>query len=393
MEQNNERFNYLLKKYLNKDCTAQEFEEFFTYVADPAYEEILHAQMNHNFKSLNPGADVHQVDWDNMYQNVIHHRGKTKIKSLFGKWVGIAASIALIATIAGGYWWLKTDRHTSAVMLVKRHDVKPGGDKAILTLADGSKITLDNSVKGTLTHQGNTAIKQNSSGMLVYDTNAAPGSPMETAYTNTLTTPAGGKFMLVLPDHSKVWLNSQSSISYVTAFKGRERTVELKGEAYFEISKDPERPFIVKSGRASVKVLGTHFNVSAYPDERLTEVVLSEGSVRLTVGTEMAQLKPGQQASFGKHDDAISLKEVDVDEAVDWKNGYFQFDNAEIEKVMNKLKRWYDIDIQYQGIKPGVKFTGIISRDNNLSKILGLLETSGGVSFQITDRTVIVKKH
>lgn len=392
MEQYNDRFRYLLKKYIDKDCTAEEFQEFFALLAEEGNEEILHAAMNENFKTLSPGAEVHQIDWENMYQNVIHSGGKLKIRTLFYRWAAIAASVALISGAAAGYWWIKTGKTNAVQHLAKsKHDIKPGGNKAILKLADGTEIVLNESVKGTLAHQGNTAVQQDSSGMIMYNTEG--GSTSGQKYKNTLSTPAGGKFMLILPDHSRVWLNSQSSLSYVTAFNGKERIVELNGEAYFEVSKDPARPFIVKSGRANVRVLGTHFNVSAYRDERLTEVTLAEGAVRLTVGRESAQLKPGQEASFGRYNDTIALKEVDTDEAADWKNGYFQFDNADIEKVMYKLKRWYNIDIQYSGAKPAVKFTGIISRDNNLSKILSLLETSGGISFEIADQKVIVKNH
>jgi len=137
--------------------------------------------------------------------------------------------------------------------------------------------------------------------------------------------------------------------------------------------------------------LGTHFNVSAYPNEKLNEVTLAEGSVMLTVGKQFTKIKPGQQASFNQHDDLIALKEVDAEEAIDWKNGYFQFDNASMERVMNKVKRWYNIDIEYQGKQPAVKFTGMISRNNNLSKILDLLQSTGGVSFEIVNKKVIVK--
>lgn len=393
MKSNNDRLNYLITQYLNKECTADEFAELFTYIGNPAYEELLQARMRDDLKSLTPGADVHQVDWDNIYNNVISSTESGKVRSIFSRRFAIAATVTLLCTIGAGIWVLKQKQPVVQQVAVAKlkSDIKPGTDKAILKLADGSEIVLTNAAKGVLTHQGQTAIKQQANGVIAYQAGTQAQQQGNKVLTNTLSIPSGGQYMLILPDNSKVWLNSKSSLTYATAFNGAERVVELIGEGYFEIAKDAKHPFIVKSGRSNVRVLGTHFNVSAYPDEKLNEVTLSEGSVMLTVGKQSTKIKPGQQASFNHHDDMIAMREVDVDEAIDWKNGYFQFDNASMERVMNKVKRWYNIDIEYQGSQPAVKFTGMISRNNNLSKILDLLQSTGGVNFEIVNKKVIVK--
>lgn len=393
MESNNNRLNYLITQYLNKECTADEFAELFTYIGNPTYEEVLHARMRDDLKSLKPGADVHQVDWDSIYNNVISSTDNNKVKNMFSRRLAIAAAVSLLCTIGAGLWTLRQKQPVAQQVAATKQklDVKPGTDKAILKLADGREIILNNTAIGILTREGQTAIKQQAHGVIAYEAGANAQQQGSKTATNTLSIPSGGRYMLILPDNSKVWLNSNSSLTYATAFNGAERVVELIGEGYFEIAKDARHPFIVNSSRSSVRVLGTHFNISAYPDEKLNEVTLSEGSVMLTVGKQSAKIKPGQQASFNHHDDMIALREVDVDEAIDWKNGYFQFDNASMEKVMNKIKRWYNIEIEYRGGQPAVKFTGMISRNNNLSKILDLLQSTGGVNFEIVNKKVIVK--
>ncbi len=393
MELNNTRFNYLLDRYLNKECSPEEFAEFFTYIEDPAYDELMQERMKDEFRSLSPGADVHQVDWDTIYTNIVgQQNGGGNIRRMFSRKLVAAAAVVMLCT-AGLSWWLVQRDGPAQQHMVKiptKKDVPPGTDKAVLQLADGTRIVLDNAGKGVLTKQGTTLIEQLEGGKLSY--NVADGSKGKAVpLPNTLSVPAGGKYMLVLPDNSKVWLNSNSSLTYAAAFTGATREVELKGEAYFEIAKDASHPFMVKSGRSMVQVLGTHFNISAYPDEDLSEVTLCEGSVKLTVGKQLTVLKPGEQASFNRHDDMIALKDVDVEEAIDWKNGYFQFDNASMEKVMNKIKRWYNIDVEFQGPKPSVKFTGMISRNYRLSRVLELLRSTGGVDLELADDQVIVK--
>ncbi|PWG79971.1 hypothetical protein DDR33_14330 [Pararcticibacter amylolyticus] len=385
----NQRFRYLLTKYKDKQCSLEEMKELFEYLGEDHYRAILESEMLEDYKSLVPSASVHKVDWDSVYENIISPQ-KHQSRPLFPFWLSVAA-LFLVVISAGIYLWnsgFSPVRNTGEHTIVKR-DIAPGSNKAILKLGDGTQIVLDQAQNGFLASSGSTKIRKASSGQVVYES----GNSDETGdvQMNTITIPRGGQFMVILPDNSKVWLNAESSLSYPTAFKGRSRHVELTGEAYFEVAGDRNHPFYVKSGRAVVEVLGTHFNVMAYQDASYASVTLAEGSVRVNAGTGNILLRPGQQAAFAHENGPVTLHDVDPDEVTDWKNGYFQFDNTPVNEVMNKIRRWYNVDIEYRGKKPDVLFTGMISRNNNVSKVLTLLEKSGGVQFEIADNKIIVK--
>ena len=266
-----------------------------------------------------------------------------------------------------------------------RDDVLPGGDKATLTLADGSTIVLDEAQNGTLAQQGNSKIiKLN--GKLSYDpTNKNSG---EIVY-NTISTPKGGQYQLELPDGSQVWLNATSSIHFPTSFIGTERRIEITGEAYFEIARDPNMPFIVTVNNAEVQVLGTHFNINGYDDEDNVKTTLLEGSVRFVNEGNINLLKPGQQAQLTKEGMTKVVSNVDLDEVVAWKNGMFGFENAGIETVMRQFSRWYDVEIEYKG-KTDDLFIAEMRRDIKLSDALKALELTGKVKFDIQGKKIIV---
>lgn len=270
----------------------------------------------------------------------------------------------------------------------------PGTNKAILTLADGKQIVLDEAKNGNLADQGNTkVIKLN--GQIAYNefAMAVPNGKNAAVAYNTVTTPRGGQYQLILADGSRVWLNAESSLRFPTSFQGKERRVELAGEGYFEIAKDATKPFIVKINTTSeekdeVEVLGTHFNIMAYNDEGIVKTTLLEGSVKINRNNKIAMLKPGQQAKLQNQSIKV-VEDVDTDEAIAWKNGYFQFTSANLQQVMRQIARWYDVDISYEGKIPERKFGGKISRDNNASEVLKVLELSK-VKFRIENRKIIV---
>jgi len=266
-----------------------------------------------------------------------------------------------------------------------KNDVSPGGDKATLILADGSTIVLDETQNGTIAQQGNSKIIK-LDGKLSYDpTNK---NSREIVY-NTISTPKGGQYQLELPDGSQVWLNATSSIHFPTSFTGTERRIEITGEAYFEIAKNPNMPFIVTVSNSEVQVLGTHFNINAYNDEDNVKTTLLEGSVRFVNDGSINILKPGQQAQLTKEGTTKVVSDVNVDNVVACKNGMFDFENSSIETVMRQLSRWYDVEIEYKG-KTDDLFIAEMRRNIKLSDALKALELTGKVKFDIQDKKIIV---
>ena len=266
-----------------------------------------------------------------------------------------------------------------------KNDVSPGGDKATLTLADGSTVVLDDAQNGTLAQQGSSKVIK-VGGKLMYDpTNK---NSKEIVY-NTITTPNGGQYQLELPDGSLVWLNATSSIHFPTSFVGKERRVEITGEAYFEVSKNRDMPFVVTVNGAEVQVLGTHFNINSYNDEDDIKTTLLEGSVKFVSGTSTNILKPGQQSQLAKNGNVKMASDVNIDEVVAWKNGLFAFENASIETVMRQFSRWYDVEIEYRG-KTDDLFIAEMRRNIKLSDALRALELTGKVKFDIDGKKIIV---
>jgi transmembrane sensor len=305
-------------------------------------------------------------------------------------------------------------------------DPAPGANKAILTLSGGRQLILDSTAKDTLLTEGADIIAS-AKGRLAYNTGsavtgagsagaaagsavtgaeAAAGTNAETVY-NSLTTPRGGQYELTLPDGTKVWLNAASSIRYPTVFNGKDRTVTITGETYFEVAPRAGQPFIVRSGKMIVEVLGTSFDINAYPDESNIKTSLLEGSLRVGQGNRTAMLAPGQQAQIGAGkgagngagnvagDDFIQVAKMsNPASAIAWKNGYFSFEKADIQTVMRQLSRWYNVDVSYEGGKaPADQFWGDLKRNARLSDILAVLAKSG-ISFTIEgNKVVVMNKH
>jgi transmembrane sensor len=306
----------------------------------------------------------------------------------------MAVAAAIIVIIGTGTLWLIRGASHDVVKTsdTERHqnDVSPGGSRAVLTLANGSVIILDSAANGELAKQGNATILKTANGQLAY--NLLNEKPTE-AFYNTLATPRGGQYQLVLPDGSKVWLNAASSIRFPVAFTGGTRNVEITGEAYFEVAKDKAKPFHVKARGMEVEVLGTHFNINAYPDEPGIRTTLLEGSVKIVVDRQTQRrqqdmiLLPGQQARV---EGGINLvKKADIDQVMAWKNGLFNFNDADLQTVLRQLARWYDIDIKFEGNGPVRSFHGKITRDLNLSQVINLLQEVE-VKFRIEGKTLIV---
>jgi len=304
------------------------------------------------------------------------------------KWGWAAAAILLITV---GAYLLSVQRKNTTVSIPgtsKLADIAPGKQGAILTLADGSQVVLDSLANGIVARQNGAQVVLKN-GQLSYD--ALGQATAEITY-NTISAPRGRQFQLVLPDGSRVWLNAASSLTYPTAFSGRERSVKISGEAYFEIARDEQRPFKVNiDDETGIQVLGTRFNVHAYPEEASIKTTLLEGSVRMISGKHNALLAPGQAAQIsGKAGQPIQItNNTDPGKALAWKNGLFDFEDTSLEEVMRQLARWYDIEIVYETGIPPIVFGGKISRDMMLSDLLKVLDDSE-VHFRTEGRRLIV---
>ncbi|MBO9154457.1 FecR domain-containing protein [Chitinophaga sp. GCM10012297] len=302
------------------------------------------------------------------------------------RWIaGIAASLLLL--IAAYLFLLKKDAPEQQPAIVKQNsapDIRPGRNVASLTLADGSQIPLDEAGKGVLASQGAATVIKTKEGQLVYD----EGSPGEGAGAtspayNTITTPYGGQYQVTLQDGTTVWLNAGSELTFPTVFTGHERTVRLKGEAYFEVAANAAMPFKVEARGQTVQVLGTKFNVMAYEDEASVNTTLLQGAVKIIKGSRSSVLWPGQQSEVRGND--ISVYEVDLDAALAWKDGYFVFKNEDIGSIMRKISRWYNVTVQFEGQSGRKTFGGKISRSHNISDVLKILELTGSIRFRIEE--------
>ena len=308
-------------------------------------------------------------------------------------WKKYSVAAAVILLVGAGVFFLRRRPapESAPIANVFKNDVAPGGNKAVLTLGDGRRIVLDSAEKGNLASQGKTNIVKTDAGKLAY----SPGGDATTVLYNTLSTPAGGQYQVTLADGTKVWLNALSKLQFPNAFTGKDRTVDLTGEAYFEIAKDKSRPFMVRVNGVQVQVLGTSFNVNAYSDESGISTTLLEGAVRLVKGELSAALKPGQQGVTGVTGaqaiavSGFSVHNADIDQVMAWKNGFFSWDAADVHTVMRQISRWYGVEVRYEGTPTTALFGGEIGRDLTLTQVLEGLSKSK-VHFQLDGKILTV---
>jgi transmembrane sensor len=378
----NTRFRYLLSKYGNKTLTSAEQSELSDFLNETDNQTQLKLLVE---EAWIQSGEAQEMDFP---LPVLKREAVTVVMKPVYRQRWVAAALLLI--VAGGSWLLATrdrkgGKSSRAQTEDLRKDVAPGGNKAMLTLANGEVISLDSSMKGKLAQQGNVNL-QASPGLLKYDPVTASANN-GVAY-NILRTPKGGQYRLELPDGSRVWLNAASSLKFPTAFTGKERRVELSGEAYFEIAKNAGQPFSVAVNKANIAVLGTSFNVMAYADEAAIKTTLLEGAVKVSRENESSLLKPGEQSLLEPGNMQV-IEKADIDLAIAWKNGLTSFKSADIKTIMRQVERWYDVEVVYNGTIPARSFTGDIPRDANLSELLRLLEISK-IHFKMEDHKLIV---
>ena len=315
--------------------------------------------------------------------------------------VSVAAA-ALLLLVPGA--WLALHSRTSVQLATttpakntsRANDIAPGSNKATLTLADGSTVSLDSAGTGNLVSQGNAEVIKRGDGQLQYaSTGNGSNTPAASMVYNVLSTPRGGEYRLKLQDGTNVWLNAGSSIRYPTTFAGKERRVEITGEAYFEVAKNADMPFRVSVNDPAVgkpteiEVLGTGFDVNAYQDESSQKTTLIEGAIKVTSGAGAVTLNPSEQAiSSGNQLKTLQLE--NPEQTIAWKNGYFEFENADIPTIMRQISRWYDVDVEYQGKGSEDRFSGRFSRNISLAVVLQILHTSG-VQLLADDKKIVIR--
>jgi transmembrane sensor len=408
----NERYQELAEKWLNNTISPQENEEFLQWYNN-GQENDIYVPRDY--------ADSDQELKRRIFAEINQSISEPVTSSSYRVQSWFAAAAVIIAFFAAGLYFSsetkeikqyvadKVISEPKMVSPLKRispvseiedqksvmvNDIEAGENKAILTLGDGSKIILDDAKNGILANQGGNSVLKAAEGEVIYsflsEVKDPPTVDEHTAVIyNTIETPKGGKFQIKLPDGSKVWLNAASSLRFPTVFNGSKRQVELKGEAYFEVSPDKSKIFEVNTRNQVVQVLGTHFNINAYLDEPTVNTTLLEGSVRVSdLRTNISQLlKPGEQSQLSEQIEVINLK--NTNEAVAWKEGYFQFDEADIKTVMRQIERWYDVSVVYEGDLPNYRFGGEIERNLSLLQVLKVLEKTK-VHFRLEGREVIV---
>ncbi len=389
------RLQYLFDRHLNQTITSEERRELFAIIHDPSHDIDLRELIDLTME--NPGPEIAMPD--ETAQSILEailgtpvsteeSKRSRKIHGVlpFFRWLGHPArAAAVVGLLAGATIFLVLRHHPGssgiAPGIVSKaapvQDVAPGGDKAILTLGDGSTIVLDSVKNGLLSRQGGSKVTKTKNGLLSY----AAGKNTAPVY-NMITTPIRGQYQVDLPDGTKVWLNSLSSLRFPTAFTGRERLVEITGEAYFEVAKDAQSPFVVRVLAAKdrkeierVQVLGTAFDVMGYEDEPEVRTTLVSGVVRVSARGASMRVNGGQQTQVDGGS-LVFVPSADVEKAVAWRNGNFQFEGDDIGEVMRQLTRWYGVDVKYE-FKPQVHYTGGISRNLNLTSVLHMLSLSG----------------
>jgi ferric-dicitrate binding protein FerR (iron transport regulator) len=382
----------LVNRQAISDEDKRKLEEWISLSAHNRrlYEEVLDAEAFRQEVKTSLDLDSKQL-WKKISKRL--PRKKNNLIAFFrDRPLRYAVAAAVLLIFSTGVYFLFFNKAAKEIASVEKiekrmnNDVEPGTDKAVLTVADGSTIILDNSKKGIITEQNGTTVT-NEEMQLKYDVSGPKALNQPLSY-HTLTTPRGGQYQLLLPDGSKVFLNAASSIHFPTAFIGDERNVEITGEAYFEVAKDSKKPFKVNVKGMQIEVLGTHFNINAYDDEQIIRTTLFEGIVKVSKNGNNKMIKPGQQAQVDPGNENVRITTADAEQTIAWKEGFFVFKNNDIETIMRQLARWYDVDVVYKG-RPAEKFSGRINRNTKLSEVLKAFEESS-VHFKIQNKSITV---
>jgi len=405
MNNSNAHIIQLIKKFEDKSASHEEVEMLFQYLNDgDSRDEVIHGYLEKRMSEFVPLQEdmdywKQRLSENKIVESILPQMVSEPDKSVrrnhfFHYFLRYAAAI-LVAVLTIAYFTVKfdkkNDRSSSGIVqrrIEKPHDVAPGGNKAVLTLADGSSIKLDTTTEGVLARQAGILVQKVAEGSISYKEGR---TAVETSLMNTMSTPRGGQYQLTLSDGTKVWLNAASSITFPTAFTGKDRKVFVTGEAYFEVAKNPSKPFkvLLKDG-VELNVIGTHFNVNAYSDETSVNTTLIEGALNVNISEQSQRLLPGEQVQVSQTNIRL-LKEIDVEQVMAWKNGAFSFKKDNLHAVLRQISRWYDVEVVYDKDVPERVFSGKMGRNLALSQILKFLKDIN-VNLKQEGKKIIVMK-
>jgi len=366
----------LLNKYADGKCTEEELAILHTWYLE---QEVLDFDIS---------AEEVQAAKEKIWNSLpVHREVTTKSVKLFStiSLRRIAVAAVAMLSLSLGYYFIQKDQFVLNNQTANQEKILPGGNKALLTLADGTSIDLNNVKKGLLSHSNGANIVKTDDGKLVYNTDIEKTKAIA---WNTLSIPTGGYYNVTLSDGTVVWLNAKSSLKYPTEFVGDSRIVELKGEGYFEVAYRKNKPFKVVTEKQTVEVLGTHFNINAYSDEQSTTTTLLEGSVMVSAAGNHEILTPDHQAKLTNG--SIVVKRFNADNAIDWVNNDFIFENESLGSIMRKVSRWYNVEVSYPTNLAHIEFTGSISRSKSITQVLRIMELTKIVNFKVEGRRITV---
>lgn len=393
----NIRLKLLVQSLTNNTITKDELEELSALINNANNDSLVDINMEEVWSKIHSSGKINEATFQNIISNKrflsVNEKPDGKVVKLYGKKIiGYAAAAILICAVGVGLYSYQNIPNKSFVAqlngLVKSDQTKPSNE-VTLTLADGRQVVLDNSADEKLKAAG--ILVKVDGGQIVYDMrNASPENETAKMAYNTIATPVGSNYQLVLPDGTKVWLNAMSSLKFPVAFSGNERNVELIGEGYFEVARDKSKPFFVNTDGVKIKVLGTHFNVSAYRNDGQVKTSLLEGAVELAAGNKLTRLQPGEQGVYTANASSIKKEQFNANDIMAWKNGYFIFRDESIEDIMKKVSRWYNIEVVYEAGAEQKKYGGKYLKSSPLAELLTSLELTGTVHFKKDGRRVIV---
>ena len=380
----------MIKRYVAGKATPEEIKFI------EAYYQYL--EKGENILDHSSETEVLRLEEEN-FQSIKASIAQSKTNRRIFPVYRYAAAAAIIIALGFGVLYLSKNKQLDTKNPLatndKPLDILPGVDKAILTLADGSKVVLDNNSNENIIEKSGLTISKTKDGQLIYKVSNGVQKGNTVAY-NTIETAKGNQYQVLLPDGTKVWLNAASSLKYPEVFTGKERKVILTGEAYFEVAKDKTRPFFVRTVSSpkenkgqDVEVLGTHFNINSYMDDQSVKTTLLEGSVKVSNDNSSKILKPGEQAVINNYGlGTIHILQADTDDETAWKNGLFRFSNAGLKSILNQIERWYDVKIDYNSV-PDKRYNGMVPRNAKLSEVLQMLEVTGNINFEIEENRVL----